>query len=79
MDKAELEKRFTYHAPTQANIGHFKTIRNMALNFARYINGVCPDGREKSTAITKLDETVMWANASLARGEIGDEQNVPKH
>lgn len=26
-----------------------------------------PDGREKATAITKLEEFMMWANAGIAR------------
>jgi len=36
---------------------------------AAYINENCPDSREKSLAFTKLEEAVMWANASIARNE----------
>lgn len=69
MDKAELEKRFTYHRPTGDQPKHYASIRNMAKNFAMYLNGICPDGRAKSIAMTKLDEVVMWANKSIAEGE----------
>ena len=29
----------------------------------------CPDSRELSVALTKLEEAVMWANAAIARNE----------
>jgi hypothetical protein len=41
----------------------------MARKLAYLINEDCPDGREKSIAITKLEESVMWANAAIARNE----------
>ena len=46
----------------------------MAEEFAGFIDDNCPDCREKSLAITKLEEVVMWANAGLARGR-GEETN----
>jgi hypothetical protein len=36
---------------------------------AAYISEKCPESREKSLAITKIEEAVMWANASIARNE----------
>jgi len=33
------------------------------------IEHFCPDSREKSVAITKLEESIMWANAAIARNE----------
>lgn len=68
MHDDELEKRFTYHKPTGDQPKHYATIRNMAKNLALYLNGICPDCRAKSIAMTKLEETVMWANKSLAEG-----------
>ncbi len=69
MDLKDLENRFTYHALKDNQVGRFKAIRNDALQFAQDINVACPDGREKSLAITKLEEVVMWANAAIARNE----------
>lgn len=68
MDAADLTKRFTYHppkGPEQQNKYH--RLRQIAFEFAEYINWSQPDSREKSLAITALEEAVMWANAGIAR------------
>jgi hypothetical protein len=44
-------------------------IRDLGRQLAAGINEKCPDSREKSLAITHLEETVMWANAAIARNE----------
>lgn len=41
---------------------------------AEIIKG-CPPGRERSLAITKLEECLMWANASVLRESIPDYEN----
>lgn len=64
----ELKIRFTYHPPAgHEEVGAYMTIREHALNYAEMLDEMCPDSREKSIAITKLEEVVMWANASIAR------------
>ena len=68
MEYADLKNRFTYHAPHGEVVkGVYGKIREHALNYAELIDENCPDGREKSLAITKLEEVVMWANAAIAR------------
>lgn len=67
MDKADIESRFTYHAPSEKNVTKFPTLRSAAKQLAELINELCPEGREKSLAITKLEEVIMWANAGIAR------------
>lgn len=68
METKDLENRFTYHEPeTEEKIQKYEDIRGLALKFSIYINTLCPESREKSLAITKLEEAVMWANASIAR------------
>jgi len=66
---ADLIKRFTYHPPTGNQPQKYDNIRKNALAFAELIDAMCPDSREKSLAITNLEEAVMWANASIARNE----------
>ena len=67
----DLNKRFTYHAPKEGQPQKYENIRKNALALAELLNAMCPDFREKSLAITSLEEAVMWANASIARNESG--------
>ena len=67
MDYLELENRFTYHPPESCQVERYEKIRAGALGFAIFLNSMCPDSREKSVAMIKLDEVVFWANASIAR------------
>lgn len=71
MKSEELKHNFTYHAPTPKKQEVYALLREMGLEFAIAINRL-PESREKSLALTKLEECVMWANASIARS--GDEQ-----
>lgn len=45
------------------------TIKMKAKELAHLIDDVCPEGREKSLAMTKLEECTMWANASIGRDQ----------
>ena len=69
MKNAEIESNYTYHAPKADQPERYEAIRYKAKMLAAYINENCPDSREKSLAFTKLEEAVMWANASIARNE----------
>jgi hypothetical protein len=63
----ELQNRFTYHKPKEGQDQLYKAIRNMGLVMASMIREFCPDTYESSLAITKVEEAVMWSNASIAR------------
>lgn len=64
-----IENNFTYHAPKGDQSERYILIRETAKNLAYIIDSDCPNSREKSLAMTKLEECVMWANASIARNE----------
>lgn len=64
---ARIENDFTYHAPSEDDVWKFLTIRNHAKVLALLIDSLVPDGREKSSALTKLEEAVFWSNAGIAR------------
>ena len=65
----DIENNFTYHAPKPDQISRYTEIRQNAKLTAELIDHLCPDSREKSLAMTKLEEAVMWANASIARND----------
>lgn len=67
MYKEQIEKAFTYHPPKPGQPEVYQSIRDKAKELALFINDVCPSCRETSIALTKLEETVMWANAGIAR------------
>ncbi len=62
-----LKNDFTYHKPPESVGPIFVAIRDKAHELARLIVLNTPTGREQSTALTRLEETVMHANAGLAR------------
>lgn len=64
-----LANRFTYHEPKESQIEVYSQIREKALEFAKLIETVVPEGSEKRNAIDKIDEAVMWANAGISRKE----------
>lgn len=63
----ELTKRFVYHAPHGTQPEKYSTIRSNAYDLAYILMELCPESRELSLAITKLEEVVFWANAAIAR------------
>ena len=70
-----LANRFTYRAPHGDQADRYQLIRAHAHGLATLIDGHAPDSREKSLAITHLEEAVMWANAAIARNE---EPDIPE-
>lgn len=65
----DLMNRFTYHAPREGQPERYQGIRMKGLLMAMEVEGSCPDSREKSIALTKIEEAVFWANAAIARNE----------
>ncbi len=67
MDAEDLRNRFTYHPPKDGQSVVYEKLRFNGRNLAEMIDELAPDSREKSLAITHLEQAVMWANASIAR------------
>lgn len=67
MNKGAIDNNFTHHAPKEGQGEIYKNIRDMAKRFAHLIDDSMPDSREKSLAITKLEEAVFWSNAGISR------------
>lgn len=65
----DIRSRFTYHPPKEGQPLRYESIRDQARALAQHIVDSTPEGREQSNAITRLEESVMWANAAIARGE----------
>lgn len=64
----DLERRFAFHpADTDEKRNAHQSVRDECLRLANHVDATCPDGREKSLAITNLEQVMMWANAAIAR------------
>lgn len=66
---AQLENNFTYHPPKGDQAARYEEIRAKGKELATHFLNVCPPSRERSLAITNLEESIMWANAAIARNE----------
>lgn len=69
MNKETIERNFTYHPPKSDQPAKYEEIRAKAKELALLLNSECPDSREKSLAMTNLEQAVFWANAEIARNE----------
>jgi hypothetical protein len=67
VDSSDLDNRFTYHPPKPGQPERYEYLRRSARHLAGIFDENCPDSREKSLAITHLEDAVMWANAAIAR------------
>lgn len=65
-----LNKVFRHHPPQGTQSGKYLALRDSGKYVAALIFRHCPDSRERSLALTKLEEAIMWANASIARNEV---------
>lgn len=62
----DLDNVFTYHPPFGDQTDRYEAIREVGKHFADVITRLCPGSPERSTAISRIRETVMWANAAIA-------------
>ncbi|WP_010276538.1 Acb2/Tad1 domain-containing protein [Paenibacillus senegalensis] len=63
----QIENNFKYHAPKEGQPEKYTAIREKAKELAYLIDDKCPNSREKSLALTNLEQAIMWANAAIAR------------
>jgi hypothetical protein len=68
----QIVNNFTYHSVQGNQQERYERLRNAAREFAMLIATNTPTSREQSVALTKLEETMMWTNAAIARNEEWD-------
>ena len=68
MELTDLDDRFRHHPPSDETVAaDHAAVRETLLRAAQDIFVCMAPGRESSLAITKLEEAMFWANASIAR------------
>lgn len=58
---------FDYHAPDEEAKLRHQAVRDNCRQLAAYFGALLPESREKEESITKLEESMFWANAAIAR------------
>lgn len=64
-----IEDAFSYHPPKGDQSERYEKLRKEGKDLTISIIAACPDSRERSLALTKIQEAIMWANAAIARNE----------
>lgn len=66
MQPIDIDNVFTYHPPVGDQVDRHQAIREGGKTLAHLFDDLMPDGPEKTLAIRKIQEGVMWANAGIA-------------
>jgi hypothetical protein len=65
----EIDRRFTYHAPTDVTKPMHEDVDALTRELAHKLDELLPEGREKSLALAHLQDCRMWSNAAIATSE----------
>lgn len=75
-DRLRIDLRFDHHPPRTAAVRETHELICAAHgDLARRILRHVPEGRERSLALRKLEEALMWSNAGIARHQ----DAIPDH
>jgi hypothetical protein len=64
---ADLKNRFTYHRPDAETVTRHEQLRKSYYELSIMLTQLVPDSDERGTALTHLENSLMWANAGIAR------------
>jgi len=67
-ESAQLDNWFTYHSPAGDQIARYAAIREAAIAFAVVVVENCVSSADRTSALRKIREATMTANASIACG-----------
>lgn len=64
-----IEEDFKYAPLNGEQSERYVRLRQKAKEMALLIIGLCPESRERSSALTRLQECTFWANAAIKKEE----------
>jgi len=67
MEAEQVNSLLTFDSPKSGQSEKHEQIAEKAKEFALLVNDLCPDTREKKLALVNIQQSVVMANASLAR------------
>lgn len=74
--KPDTLSRFAFHKPDPAGVAKMKQIRVKVRELAAEIDELCPESREKATALTNLATVMMNANSAIVQAYPIDESDL---
>jgi len=78
LDGPDLARRFAEIKPTDGiTVVKIKSLRQACLDCAVLISMTTPPSRERSIAITKLEEATLWAIKAATVGPLGTVEDMP--
>ena len=67
---AHIAKCFDHHPPSSDAVAlQHEEVRENCRDLAQYLQDNLPVSREKSLALTNLEQAMFWANAAIARNQ----------
>lgn len=63
----DLDNTYRYHSPKADQPAKYEALRAKAKELAAQILESVSDSRERSIALTKVEEASMWVNAGIER------------
>ena len=60
-----ISERFEHKKPNEEGVKVIQDTRDACKDLAVLLDRIVPESREKSLAITKLEEVSMWANKAI--------------
>jgi hypothetical protein len=67
-----IDRMSTFFNPSDSQFLRMDDLKNGITHLAHAIDSHCPGSREKSLALTRLEECKMWAIRAIAQGEEPD-------
>jgi hypothetical protein len=67
MTPEELARRYKYQPPNANTRDFHDRVRRLEMAYAQDIDSLPGESREKSLALTKLEEAMFWTHAHIAR------------
>lgn len=72
----DIKSRFSFHKPDAEGTEKMRAIRRKVRDLADAIDKLCPETREKATALTQLATVMMHANSAIVQQYPVDENDV---
>lgn len=68
-----MKNPFEYQKPTERSVKYIEAFRELAKNVQTKILDTVSESRERSLALTKLEEMSMWLNKAIVFTQTKDE------